>query len=372
MRRVLAVVLGVLAAGTVGCRRQAATPVAPPALVSGEPPRAARVAVVDLQLAARAHPRWRELNAIIERIQRTEVELMVAPPPPPVPETDVRKALDEEAVRLRGAFTKEVDALRDESRRQLDAYAADVRKELEAKIEASRTQLVEEATKMIAAKREEMRRQLRAVELEIMDEYRYPILNLRVRGEVATLSSEAEARAIARQINALQTERDERIREKQDETQAAFLEFQKTTEADINARLRTAQAELEGQAQEQVKAKESELRAGLAKLAAQREAEFNTRMEARRYALIAGAEAQLKGQQQQLVRDVQVRATRLQAEIRTLQEQRIRLEDSILAEVKIEVATIAQEQQLDVVLTRHVANVTAIDLTSTVVRKLKR
>src|SRR3972149_6358642 len=189
MRRVLAVVLGVLAVGTVGCRRQAA-PVTPPAVVSVEPPRAARVAVVGLQRAARAHPRWRELNAVIERIQRTEVELMVAPPPPPVPETDLRKALDEEAVRLRSAFTKELDALRDESRRQLDAHAADIRKELEEK-----------------------RRQLRVVELEIMEEYRYPILNLRVRGEVAALSSEAEARAIVRQISALPTERDEQIRE---------------------------------------------------------------------------------------------------------------------------------------------------------------
>ena len=372
MRRVFAVVLGVLAVGTVGCRRQAAAPVTPPAPVSVEPPRAARVAVVDLQQAARAHPRWRELNAVIERIQRTEVELMVAPPPPPVPETDLRKALDEEAVRLRSAFTKELDALRDESRRQLDAHAADVRKELEAKIEASRADIVAEATKTIDAKREEMRRQLRAVELEIMEEYRYPILNLRVRGEVAALSSEAEARAIARQISALQTERDERIREKQDETQKAFVEFQKTAEADVNARLKAEQTELEGQAQEQVKAKERELQAGLTTLAAQREAEFNTRMEARRRALISGAEAQLRSQQQQLARDVQARAARLQAEIRTLQEQRIRLEDSILAEVKIEVATIAQEQQLDVVLTRHIANVTAVDLTSTVVRKLKR
>src|SRR3989304_10285200 len=156
MRRVFAGVLGVLAVGTVGCRRQAAAPVTPPAPVSVEPPRAARVAVVDLQQAARAPPRWRELNAVIERIQRTEVELMVAPPPPPVPETDLRKALDEEAVRLRSAFTKELDALRDESRRQLDAHAADIRKELEAKIEASRADIVAEATKTIDAKREEM------------------------------------------------------------------------------------------------------------------------------------------------------------------------------------------------------------------------
>jgi hypothetical protein len=372
MRRILAIAFGILAVGAAGCRRQAAAPTSTPPLVSVEPPRAVRVAVVDLDKAARAHPRWRELNAIIERIKRTEVELMVAPPQPPVPETDLRKALDEEAARLRSTFTKELDALREESRRQLDAYAADVSKELAAKVEAAKAKLVEETTKAIAAKRDELTRQLRASELEIMEEYRYPILNLRVRGEVAALSSEAEARAIARQITALQTERDDRIREKQEETQKAFLEFQKAAEADVNATLQATQTELQTQAQEQVKGKERELRDSLSALAAQREAEFNTRMEARRKALIASAEAQMRGQQGQFVRDVQARAARLQAEIRTLQEQRIRLEDSILAEVKIEVATIAQERQLDVVLTRHVANVSAVDLTPTVVRKLTR
>jgi hypothetical protein len=372
MRRILAIALGILAVGAVGCRRQAAAPVSPPPSVSVQPPRAARIAVVDLSKAARAHPRWRELNAIVERIKRTEVELMVAPPPPPVPEADLRKILDEEATRLRTTFTKEVDALREESRRQLDAYAADVRKDLEAKVEAAKAKLIEETTTAITAKREELTRQLRADELQIMEEYRYPILNLRVRGEVAALSSEAEARAIARQITALQAERDERIHEAQEETQKAFMEYQKAAEADVNAKLQATQTELQTQAQEQVKGKERELRDALSALAARREAEFTSRMEERRKALIASAEEQLRGQQGQFARDVRSRAVRLQAEIRTLQEQRIRLEDSIIAEVKIEVATIAQEQQLDVVLTRHVANVSALDLTDTVVRKLRR
>src|SRR3990170_6092192 len=151
MRRVFAVVLGVLAVGTVGCRRQAAVPVTPPAPVSVEPPRVARVAVVDLQQAARAHPRWRELNAIIERIQRTEVELMVAPPPPPLPETDLHKALDEEAVRLRSAFQQEVDLMRAESTRQVEVYANDLRKEFQAKMETARTEMVAAATKEVEA-----------------------------------------------------------------------------------------------------------------------------------------------------------------------------------------------------------------------------
>ena len=56
----------------------------------------------------------------------------------------------------------------------------------------------------------------------------------------------------------------------------------------------------------------------------------------------------------------------------SLQEQRVRLEDGILAEVKIEIAAIAQDRKLDVVLTRFVTNVAGIDITSDVVQKLKR
>jgi hypothetical protein len=357
--------------GAAGCRRQAAAPAVTPT-TSVEPPRAARVAVVDLEQAARAHPRWREMSALIDRIRRTEVELTVNPVPPPASDTDLRTVLDAEAAQLRAAFTKELDAVRDESRRQLDAYAADLRRELEAKVEATKTQLIEETTKAVTDKREELTRELRAAEVAIMEEYRYPILNLRVRGEVAALSSEAEARTIARQIAALQGERDERIREKQGESQQAFMEYRTAKEAEVNERLRVTQAELEAQGRQQVKAKETELQAILAAQAAQREEEFKTRMEARRKALATSAEAQLRTQQEQFIRDARARAGRLQVEIRTLQEQRARLEDSILAEVKIEVATIAQQQQLDVVLTRHIANVAAIDLTPDVVEKLKR
>jgi len=48
------------------------------------------------------------------------------------------------------------------------------------------------------------------------------------------------------------------------------------------------------------------------------------------------------------------------------------LTNSIVAEVKIEVATIAQAQQLDVVLTRVLGGTGGVDITEDVIRKLKR
>jgi len=95
-------------------------------------------------------------------------------------------------------------------------------------------------------------------------------------------------------------------------------------------------------------------------------------VEQRRRDLIAAAEAQLRGQQDAYARELETRARRLRSELAALQAQRARLEDSILAEVKIEVATIAQAQRLDLVLTRYLVSPGGINITADVIRKLRR
>ncbi len=98
---------------------------------------------------------------------------------------------------------------------------------------------------------------------------------------------------------------------------------------------------------------------------------FQARLERRRAEMILGGQAPLPGRQGTYTRSLIDRSRQLQSELVALREKRQRLEDSILAEVKIEVATIAQIRRLDVVLTRYVSNVTGVDITPDVVAKLK-
>ncbi len=335
-------------------------------------PARTRVGVVDLATVVRAHPRWSEFNAISAELNRIESQLAQVPPPPPPPRTDVQRILDQEVARLRGEFTKEIDFLRQESARRFSAFATTVREEQQAKFEAMRTQLEAEARTAIGAKHEELQAQLRRAEQEIMDEYAYPILNLRLRVEVAGLSSDQEGRAILRQIQALQEEREERIRAKTEEFDKALREFQKAKEDEVNVRLDALRDSLYKEAQARLADKQAELQAEFTRSTAEKEQQFRRRLDRRRAELIAVAEAQVRSQQQAYLKGLDGRAGRLRDELAALQDQRARLEASVLADVKVTVAAIAQEQKLDVVLTRYVANISGINITSALVQRLKR
>lgn len=367
--RILVLVLaGALLAA--GCRGRQAAPAQSPAETRES--SVTRVGVVDLNAVARAHPRWSELDTLSTKIRRVEVDVATTPLPPPPPAPDLRPALDAEAKRLRAEFEQELQAMRDVRRRQLESHAASLREEQQTKFATLRKQLEDEGRQALEAKRVELETSLRASELGIMEEYKYPLLNLRLRAEVAGLSSEQEGREVLAQIQALQQEREERLRVKNEEIGDVFEEFQKAKEAEINARLKAAQEVLTREAQEQLQARERQMESDLNAAAARRDRDFKTRLEARRRALIRAAERQLGGRQGTFLRDLASRTQQLRAQLAALQEQRARLEDSILAEVKIEVATIAQEERLDVVLTRLLGNVGGIDITAKVVEKLKR
>lgn len=367
----LVATVATVAALAIGCRSRPSAQVSPSSAPSAIP-ASARIGVVDVTAVAKAHPRWQELDGLNTRVAQAESALALVPPPPLPPQTDVSRALEQEARNLKASFEEEVNALREDRRVALETYAADVKKSQEAKFTAGRAQMEEEARNAIDAYREELRAQLRAAEAEIMAEYRYPLLNLRLRAEVAGLRSEEEGRQVLRQLQALQQEREERIRMEGEGIERKFQEFSRAKEAEVNAALKAQQDALVAEGQRMVEAKRREFEAEMAREASSKQRQFAERLEQRRKQFIEAAEAQLRGQQTAYIREIDQRTAQLRAQLLSLQEQRARLEEAILAEVKIEVATIAQAQQVDVVLTRHVSSRGLIDLTADVIRKIRR
>ncbi len=350
-----------LATGLAGCQRRQAAPVPE-----------TRIGVVDLQAVTRAHPRWSELDAVVRQINDVQAQLASLPPLPAVLDPDVQRLLDAEAQRLRADVEKELEFLRQDGRRRLEAFADELRAEQEARLAQTRQDLDAQGSREIGSTRDALRAQLRAAEQEIRDEYRYPLLNLRLRAEVAGLTSEDEAKQLSQQAQALQDERERRIQAKTEELQRSFAEFQRGKEAEINAKLKAAQEALQAEAEQRLASRERETQAEFARAAAEMEKTFRARLERRRIQMMETAQAKLLGQQASNPESGVQRSRRLRAELAALNEQRLRLEDSILAEVKIEIAALAQEHRLDVVLTRYVANLTGIDITADVVHKLKR
>jgi Skp family chaperone for outer membrane proteins len=356
--------IGLAAVAVGGCRGRAQN--------SSATAADTRVGVVDLQVVTHAHPRWQDLDVLVQEEKNVQAELAMIPQPPALPAAEVQRVLGEEAKHLRVELEKEVEFLRVEGRRQIEAFANELRTEAEARLAQLQHDLRAQGEEELVAKRDAMRTQLRAAEQAIRDEYRYPLLNLRLRAEVAGLSSEAEGKQLLQEMQALQDERDTRIQEKLDELQSAFSEFQKAKESEINAKLKAEQDALEAEDRQRLAARQQAAQADFARAATDLEKTYQARLERRRQEIISGAQGPFPGRQGTYTQSLIERGRQLQSELEALREKRQRLEDSILAEVKIDVATIAQTHKLDVVLTRYVSNVAGIDITADVVARLKQ
>jgi DNA repair exonuclease SbcCD ATPase subunit len=361
-----------------GCRPQGgATPVptVTPAPAAAVTPSHVRIGVVDFNAVVRAHRRWPELDAIQRKMDALQFRLHNPPPPPEIQVVVIQPSpninLQAEADQLRKALSDELNALQEEKRREIEAYVNEVKAEHEAALADRQKELNEELQKSLEAKRDELQRELDRFELATMAEYRIPLANMRVKDAVPP-SSEEEAKKLSAEADRIQKERDEKIRTKAQALEKDLNEFRKakTTEAEakFNAMIEAAEQEVKTKAEAKQDAFNAEMRAAVA----DREQTFRNAMESRQKLIQTGKQVVDRSAQDRYIRQVRAEQARIQAELQALQAQQIRLQDSILAEVKIEVATVAQEKRVDVVLTHSISSIRTLDLTPAVIAKLKR
>jgi hypothetical protein len=364
----------VAAVALAGCRPQAAAP-APtpdPSPTAASNPAGYRVGVVNLDALFRAHRRWPELDALSKKMDTLQLHLSSPPPPPELPRTAVGPDLQAEADRLKASLQGEIDAIRDQLRGRLEAHVNDLRAEQEAKLADRQRELNAELTKAVETKRDELQRELDQFELATMAEYRIPLLNLRVKADVVGISNEEEAKRIAQEGERLQKERDERIKAKGQALEKQIQEFSESRTADAESRLKAYITSLEEEARARIEAKDAEARAELQAAVRAREESLRSAMEARRKLGAEGVEAQVRAAQERYAKQVQAETARLRTELQAVAEQRFRLEDSMMAEIKIEVASVAQRRGIDAVVTRALARPGIVDLTPDVAVRLKR
>lgn len=332
------------------------------------------VAVVDMQVVLRSHRRWPELEALMKRLETLQIRMNnpLPPPVPPAAGVDIKGTLQAEGDRLFATMQAEVTALEEQAKRRFEAFVADLRAEQEGKLADRQRALNAELQKVIEARRDELQRELEKFEITTMAEYRLPLLNLRLKADVVGVSNEEEGKRLSEEADRLLRQRDEKIKVKAQALDKSLNEFQKAQSDEAEAQVKSLVKTLEDEAETKIEARQAETRAELQAEAKTREAALQKALEERRKLLVGGTEEQLRAAQQQYARQVQVEGTKLQAEIQKVEEQRIRLEDSVLAEIKIEVASVAQERRIDVVLTRAVATTNAVDLTKSVIARMRR
>lgn len=376
MRRALAAcALLAFAATLAGCRPQGAVqPTPSPSPAAVETPAGYSVARVDVGAALQAHRRWPELEALTKKVESLQVRLGAPLPPPEVP--DLGAAMDAElkaeAERLQSLYRGEMKLLEEQAKQRMEAFANDVRAENEAKIADRHRVINADLQRSMETKRDDLQKELERFELAAMAEYRIPLLNLRLKGDVVGLANEEEAKRVSAEAERITTERDGKIRTKSQSLEKAFQEFQQARVTEAEAQLKAIGTSLNEDAEKRVAAKQQEIQAELKAAVKSREEAFQRAMDEKKKVLTGGAQAQVRSLQERYLSRAQSEAGRLQQELGEVVGQRIRLEYSMIADVRIEVATIAQERKFDLVLSRAVAAPGAIDLTQDVIARLRR
>lgn len=364
-----------LLAIVAGCGRTPITraPEGPtPSPAAAPRPAAYRVAIVDLPRLVRAHRRWPELQALLKKTEAVQVQLSSPPPPPDMPRTPGGTNLQAEADRLKRSLQAELTALEGQLQRRLEAYVNDLRAEQEARLADRQRELNAELQKVAETKRDELQRDLERFELATMAEYRIPLTNLRVKADVVGVTNEEEGKRLREEGDRIQKERDEKIRARAQTLEKQFNEFQDARTRDAEANFKALVTSLEEEARAKINAQQEQAQAEMQAAIRERESRLARAMEARRKIVVEGMDAQVRAAQERYARQVEAQGARLRTELQALGEQRLRLEDAILAEIKIEVATIAQGRQIDVVLTRGLSHPGVIDLTPDVIARLRR
>jgi len=360
---------------SAGCRPGGSSAPVPTSTPAAEvTPSRETIGIIDLQTVLRSHRRWPELEVLLKKTEALQIRLSTPLPPPVMaPQGPAINAdLNVEAARLKASLQAELNALEEQAKRRLEAFVVDLRAEQEGRLADQQRTLNTELQKVLDARRDEIQRELEKVELATMAEYRLPLLNLRLKADVVGVTNEEEGKRLSEEADRLLKERDTKIRARAQSFDKSFEEFQKAKTGEAEAQLKAMIASLEEEAATKVAAKQSDARQELEAEVQARESTLRKAITDRQKLLVGGTQEQLRTAQEQYAKQAQAENTKLQAEMRAVSEQRLRLEDSVLAEIKIEVATVAQERRVDVVLMRAIPGANAVDLTRAVIARLRR
>lgn len=390
-RLIAASALVALAAGCSGRGPASRPPATAPGTETSPPsaPRAPRVAVVDLARAMRVHPRWSEMAVLERQINALQARIVAAGGNRPanirldIPRVDLTPEMRAAVERMRPELQQQADAAKAAARKDLEAFVAEVRAEQQKKMEAKKAELEAEVVKATQDKQQAVTKDNQQFQQQTLAEYRLQLLNLKLKIEDVQQSGKGEADKLQAQLTALTKERDDKVAAHEKANQQAVQDFQKEQVQAANARLKAYQEELAKEGQRRVDEHAAQLTAQVrAKLEAT-QAEFNRRLKEQQTAIVTSARdaqareaerlktrAQQQAQQQVQSELAKVRA--LQEELHAAQQGRARLYGAILAELRIEAATLAQEKGWDMVLTQTIAAPGAIDGTDELIARIRR
>src|SRR5262249_33726485 len=300
-----------------------------------------------------------------------------------VPRVDLTPEMRAAVERMRPELQQQAEAVKAAARKELEAFVAELRAEQQKKVEAQRAELEAQLVKAVQDKQQAISKDNQQFQQQTLAEYRLPLLNLKIKIEDVQQSGKGQLDKLQAQQAALTKERDDKIAAHEKANQQALTDFQRAQVEASNAQLKAYEGELNKDGQGRVDERVAQLTAQVrAKLDAM-QAEFNQRLRQHQTSIVSTArEAQareverLKAQaQQQFQQQTQAEVAKVKAvqeELLAAQRDRARLYRVILADLRIEAATLAQEKGWDVVLTEAIAAPGLIDGTDELIARIRR
>jgi Skp family chaperone for outer membrane proteins len=381
-----------LAAFAAGCTARGPVSSRPPATPPGPEtsgPRGPRIAVVDLTRATRVHPRWPEVLALERQIDLLQTKIGAAVQNRPaalrldVPRVDLTPEMRAAAERMRPELEQQAEAVKAAARKQLEAYVTELRAEQQRKLEAKRAELEAELVKAVQEKQQAIAKDNQQFQQQTLGEYRLQLLNLKLKIDDVQQSGKGESEKLQAQLTALTKERDDKIAAHEKANQQVLTDFQKAQIEASNARLKAYQDELNKENQRRVDERAAQLTAEVRAKLQTMQAAFSQRLRKQETTIVSSArEAQTREVERmraQAEQQVRRRAEAEFAKVKALQEEllaaqrgRSRLYRAILADLRIEAATLAQEKGWDMVLTQAIAAPGTIDGTDELIARIRR
>lgn len=291
-----------------GCKKTADTD-------SAEP----RIGILDLAKTLPAHPRYNELQKLEQEIAKVQADAARSA------NERVQSTAGIEGMNIAGPACAGFQQALDQ---QINARLAHKRSELEQVLESK-----------LAAAKQEINQRMADYAKELDKTYQPEILSLQLKMQTVQMTPE-EQDAIKTKLHTLQEERTQKLQKQQ-----ALLE-----------------TEIRPRIEEEQKKAEEEFRQFHAQLLAEANSQMSEQQkvfETRRAETATGA-ALSAGEQ------------KYAAELQVLQEQREKLKQIMMQEIKDAVARIAAREKLEVVIGKYRQNIRAVDITGAVMAEIKK
>lgn len=281
--------------------------------------KAPAVGIIDMQQAVKAHPKYKDHEALQTEVNTIKQQLESYHP----------------------AAAADKSAAPSAAGGDMAGVQASLEQEFNQKMTARHTAINQSLEKQAAQFRQNLEQELNSYVAEIDQTYQPQIFNLQLKIKTVQLS-QTEMEPLRQEMEKLQAERNEKVNAKQKE---------------LEARMEQLMAPEKKKAESELQAYSQQLNAEMASRAAAKQAEFSQRLSASTPAASdAGDDTRAKLEQQLAAKEQELSA----------------LENSIVEDIRDKVGKVAVAKGLDSVLTNIKLNISAVDITADVIAEFKK